>query len=760
MNLSSHQLSRSEEDTLNLGLSFCPRQRLDKLRLCQDTVAFNRRVKLREYFSDRDDPGNVPPLQTSTKAKPPSVTRTKWTPPSGRNPYIDHFTSAVERHLDNFLKDVKENRPSQREKSQHETIRSLKSNSDIVIKPADKGGAVVIQDIKDYTTEAQRQLTDQAFYSPLPEDPTPEYQQQIHQCVNSLKSVNVASSTLVPEHPRVSKFYLLPKIHKLPQLVNNICGNEEPDVQKIIEKSRDNRIIPPGRPIVSSVDSLTEPMSKFVDEKLQAYLPKIKSYTKDTTDFLNKIKSAPLTPDSMLVTMDVKSLYSNIPHDQGVEALRTFLQQQGVHVDEISDLCSMTDFILKHNYFTFNEKYYLQSKGTAMGTKMAPAYANLFMAVLEEDFLSKRNLKPSMYIRYIDDIFMIWPHSETDLMSFLDDFNAHNPNIQFTMEHSREEVHFLDVSVSMNDNELATRVYVKPTDSFTYLDYRSFHPSHTKQSIVYSQMLRYRRITSDPEVFEADALNLGKQFIRLGYPTRLVQHALTQVKKKSRIDLLSTEPKQKENERIPFVTTYHPQVKKLVSTTRREWAANINLDHKLSHAMGESPLHSQRQPPNLRGLLVSSDLPKHPTPKGNKKCGKPRCQVCQHITTDSEVKISQAYSIRPPNHTCDASNVLYCIMCAKCPGVSYIGETSTKFRTRFNNHKSSIAKNRKDFPVATHFNLPNHTIRDVKVCIFGGGYKSAEERKWAELRHIIGSRTFETGLNKDLSWMNTFTFYR
>ncbi|XP_063955552.1 uncharacterized protein LOC135154173 [Lytechinus pictus] len=602
-------------------------------------------------------------------------------------------------------------------------------------------------------------ITDEAFYSPLTEDPTQEYQQQALQCVKNLKTVS-DSSTLVPNNPRVSKFYLLPKIHKLPQMVKNICGSDESDVQKIAEKCRETKIIPPGRPIVSSVDSLTEPMSKCVDEKLQAFLPNIKSYVKDTTDFLNKIKSAPLTSDSILVTMDVKSLYTNIPHDQGVEALRIFLQKQGTPDQEIEDLSSMVDFILKHNYFEFNEKYYLQCKGTAMGTKMAPAYANLYMAVLEEDFLSKCSLKPSLYIRYIDDIFLIWPHTEDDLASFHNAFNAHNPNIQFTIENSREKIHFLDVNVSKNGDSLSTSVYIKPTDSFSYLEYNSFHPSHTKKSIVYSQLLRYKRITSDPKVFEADAANLGELFIRRGYPPRLVHHALTQIRKKSREDLLSAEPKQGNNERIPLVTTYHPQAKRFAKTTKREWSANINLDPKLSTAMGDPPLHSQRQPPSIRKLLVRSELPKPSPPKGNKRCGKPRCQVCTYLTTDSTVKISQSLTVHPPNHTCDAQNVLYCIMCTKCPGVTYIGETSTKFRTRFNNHKSSITKNKKDFPVADHFNLPNHSVKDIKVCIFGGGYRSAEERKWAELRHIVKSRTFESGLNKDLSWLNAFTFYR
>ena len=93
-----------------------------------------------------------------------------------------------------------------------------------------------------------------------------------------------------------------------------------------------------------------------------------------------------------------------------------------------------------------------------MGTKMAPVYTNIYMEVLEEVFLSKCTLQPSMYLRYINDIFMIWPHSENDLAAFHEAFNKHNPNIQFTMECSKEKIHFLDVNISRNDNTLSASV--------------------------------------------------------------------------------------------------------------------------------------------------------------------------------------------------------------------------------------------------------------------------------------------------------------
>ena len=755
INLSSYELTKDEKETLQLGLSYCPPQPLDGIQLCQDTADFNRRIKLREYFSGNDSTVS----ESSSKRPPASLTKPKWTPPGGRNAYIDAFTSNVERHLDNFLRDARHPETSSTDMKRRKSISSLKNNHSIIIKPADKGGAVIVQDLSDYQKEAMRQLTDTDFYQPLHDDPTKEFHELATQCVNQLSDKCIQ----LPEKPRVSELYLLPKVHKLPKMVTRVTGQEVTQTESIISAAKDHGIIPPGRPIVSSVGSITEPISQYVDRKLQSYLPKINSYIKDTTDFLKKIETVNIAPGSTLVTMDVQSLYTNIPHDEGVQAIRRFLNAHSSIDDnlDIDGLAKSAEFILKHNYFSFDNQHYLQKQGTAMGTKMAPAYANIFMAVLEEEFLSNRPLRPTLYVRYIDDIFMIWEHSTEDLTTFYNDFNSCSQSIKFTMETSKEEISFLDVSVSIDQNSqtLKTSVFRKPTDSFSYLRFDSFHPKHIKRSIVYSQMLRFRRIISDEDVFDREVLTLGRQFVKRGYSPKLISDTIRRVKRKSRNDLLHHDRLKNVKPRVPIVTTYHPNTKKFVNQVRKEWST-LALDPNLKKVVGDLPLHAQRQPPNLKKLLVSTKLPGNAPPRGNIPCSKPRCQVCRHILTDNTVKIGNR-TIHPPRHNCDSCNILYCIFCRRCPNATYVGETSGKFRLRFNNHKSSIQKNRTDLPVARHFNLPGHSLADVKVCLFGGGYLSADARRIAELRVIIGSRSFEgDGMNHDLSFLSGYTFFR
>ena len=105
-----------------------------------------------------------------------------------------------------------------------------------------------------------------------------------------------------------------------------------------------------------------------------------------------------------------------------------------------------------------------------METKMAPSYANIFMDQLEIQLLATNNLQPSFYTRFIDDIFLIWPHGEEELKTLLTSWNSFHSTIKFTFEYSQVQTHYLDVTITKEENQLTTKLYTKPTD-------KSFIPS-------------------------------------------------------------------------------------------------------------------------------------------------------------------------------------------------------------------------------------------------------------------------------------------
>ena len=108
--------------------------------------------------------------------------------------------------------------------------------------------------------------------------------------------------------------------------------------------------------------------------------------------------------------------------------------------------------ILTMNNFTFNDSHYLQIHGTAMGTKMARSFANLFLGLLEKNSLRNAPFQPHTWLRYIDDIFMIWTESPENLKIFIDYLNNIHPTIKFTSSHSSTSVPFLDVNVSLTSD--------------------------------------------------------------------------------------------------------------------------------------------------------------------------------------------------------------------------------------------------------------------------------------------------------------------
>ena len=116
--------------------------------------------------------------------------------------------------------------------------------------------------------------------------------------------------------------------------------------------------------------------------------------------------------------MDVTSLYTNIPNKEGLVSIaRSLIKHQPDFTLKYKTLLELLKLVLHKNNFQFNGEHYLQIGGTAMGTKVAPSYANLFMARLEEKLLEKARtdlqVELPLYLRYIDDIFFIFPYSET-----------------------------------------------------------------------------------------------------------------------------------------------------------------------------------------------------------------------------------------------------------------------------------------------------------------------------------------------------------
>ena len=378
-------------------------------------------------------------------------------------------------------------------------LKDRKSNVNLVIREADKGCSVVVMDRQRYIEEGYRQLNDASVYLGTRATAISDIEEDIQRLADQLHIEGVITDDIrqfaIRRNTKPVRFYLLPKVRK-----------------KGV----------PGRPVVSACGSATEGMSEIVDLYLQPYMPTIPSSIKDTDDFIRRISNIiDLPSDVLLVTLDVVSQCSSIPHEFCLSALKSFLLDRNLPTIVVNAIHNMTEMVHKKNVFEFISECFHKISGTAIGTKMAPAYANIVMSIFERKLLTGSCNKPLVWFRYIDDIFAIWTYGEDKLKDFMLNINYIHSSFQFTCNYSKECVQFFDVSVSVdNSGNIRTDLYVKPTDTQQYLMATSCHPYHTKRSIPYCQALRIHRICSSKESAKLRCMELVDCLVKRGYNKR------------------------------------------------------------------------------------------------------------------------------------------------------------------------------------------------------------------------------------------------
>ena len=449
-------------------MSFCPETKChDKIKLAEELFKYTRRLRLKEFFFESDQNKDTPEKEDTYSALPFfNKLQSSFTPPSGRDVYLDFYIEAISQEI--LHAEPKTKLHSNISKVEFASLKGLARDDSIVLKKADKSGTIVIMNKCDYIAEVERQLHNSDYYEKLESDPSEEVKSRISDCIEKLseQSPNISDVfDTFPSEMRTPQFYILPKTHK-----------EFDDSLPLGYH---------GRPNVSVCNSSTDNISKYIDYVLKPLMQSLPSYIKDTTDFIQKLKSTKLAhANSYLVTLDVSSLYTNIPHEDGLDACRFFLASNTCtsHQLPVDSILSLIRLVLENNHFQFNNDNYLQKMGTAMGSPMAPAYASLFMGKLEQDFIQSRSLGPSTWLRFLDDIFMIWDHSLESLHSFIDALSSFHPSIKFTYSISTKKINFLDVTVSKSENlDFVTDVYVKSTNVHQYVEYSSCHPKSCKQ---------------------------------------------------------------------------------------------------------------------------------------------------------------------------------------------------------------------------------------------------------------------------------------
>ena len=299
------------------------------------------------------------------------------------------------------------------------------------MKKADKGSCVVIWVRRDYIMEAEKQLNDKAVYKDVnfDKDLIPSLTSKSNRLFESLKQRQLITDKEFKyfrfefkKTCNLGKLYLLTKIQKC---LSNV----------------------PGRPVISNCGAAAKKVSEFLYSHMQPIMRKGWSYIKDSQDFINKSrKLEKILDNAILVTADVVGLYLSIPHNVGLRALKEALDKREQKKIPTEDLLQMAEFVLKNNFFEFNNQIKQQISGTAIDTKCAPTYACIFMDKMDTEFLETQTDKP---LSIVEEFRYRWNNYKSNGRKYQENDTCMQ---QHLFEHFSEEGHrnFLDyVSITL-----------------------------------------------------------------------------------------------------------------------------------------------------------------------------------------------------------------------------------------------------------------------------------------------------------------------
>lgn len=172
----------------------------------------------------------------------------------------------------------------------------------------------------------------------------------------------------------------------------------------------------------------------------------------------------------------------------------------------------------------FENNFFLQLRGTVMGSNVAQSYATLYISFLEEMFIYMSHHSSNIlgWWRYIDDVFLIWIGSPEELFDFHSFLNNMDLKNQFSMVSSTTAVEFLDTMVFIHEGNLHTNLY-KLTDKNTILKYESCHPKKMIRSLPYSQMLWVCRIVGQEKEVDLALQRMINNFLQREYLINIVE---------------------------------------------------------------------------------------------------------------------------------------------------------------------------------------------------------------------------------------------
>ena len=334
-----------------------------------------------------------------------------------------------------------------------------------------------------------------------------------------------------------------------------------------------------------------------------------------------------------------------------------------------------------------------------MGSNLGPSIANIVVYKLENKWFKIH--RPIIYKRFIDDIF-IASATKININEFKDNFGY----LKLNVIHEKV-IQFLDLEIYFDQiiNKLNFSLYIKPTNTFSYLDVKSNHPQHIFKNIPKSLFIRVRRICTNFSSYLYFCRKIYVHLLQCGYDAMVMNKLIQMIGNIDRDKLIdykkkcnnSTYDNKTFNFRLRFSNKFY--LKSLLLNCFKEVIKDNNfpsINLKQFYTVDN----------NIRDILIHEKKFCNYSFHKTSTCNLQFCKTCSFINRTNKLIFKNGL-ILPllSSSNCNAKNCIYILYCDLCDS-HYIGQ-SNSFKKRFANHISTIKNykfNKSDCETAKHFN--------------------------------------------------------
>ncbi|XP_067216467.1 uncharacterized protein [Linepithema humile] len=390
----------------------------------------------------------------------------------------------------------------------YKTKKFINENPDLLFTRADKGNSTVVMKKSEYMEKMVDILSDTNTYQIVKKDPTKILTDKLRSLLARWRERgyidDIKYRCLLETDGNTPRAYGLPKIHKEGY---------------------------PLRVIVSSINSPLYKIANFLHGILANNVPNSKRNIKNSFDLVEKLNGVFLESDHCLASLDVVSLFTNIPVEKAIESIKNRWEWiRRYNSIPIEEFLIGINLVLNSTYFSFNKVIYKQIFGTPMGSPLSPIIAEFMLQDLENSAIERLPYKLPFYFRYVDDILFTAPENHLD--EVLETFNSMHSRLQFTLEKGiNNHINFLNVKLISENNFIKFDLFHKPTFSGRYLSFYSHHPMAHKKGVIIGLFDRVVKLTH-PQYWHKNIEEMISLLLINGYPLELIFNSINERLKK------------------------------------------------------------------------------------------------------------------------------------------------------------------------------------------------------------------------------------